>query len=230
MADNLGIKRSWFHKNHYDIPKKRIKEIISKSIMVSTREIINIKNNQMELRMYFFVPYNISPIQQAIQAGHAAQQYDFKYRDNFQTIDFIVNHKTWIILNGGTTNDNPDTPGTMQEIFNDILAFNEHNGRDVNVTTFHEPDLNDAMTAICFVCEEPVFNYDDYPDLAEYILSIDFPDGTKAKQDSYRIKRDSTYEELKELFHTSYEMWEKDVMGGSKNVFLRNLLKGKKLA
>lgn len=27
MADDLNIKRIWFHKNHYDIPKKRIDEI-----------------------------------------------------------------------------------------------------------------------------------------------------------------------------------------------------------
>jgi len=27
MADELRIKKCWFHKNHYDIPKKRIEEI-----------------------------------------------------------------------------------------------------------------------------------------------------------------------------------------------------------
>lgn len=25
MAKQLNIKRCWFHKNHYDIPKKKIK-------------------------------------------------------------------------------------------------------------------------------------------------------------------------------------------------------------
>jgi hypothetical protein len=49
MANELGIKKSWFHsgKNpHYDIPKRRIEEITSKCTLVSTREIwkiINIK-------------------------------------------------------------------------------------------------------------------------------------------------------------------------------------------
>ncbi len=42
MADDLGIKRCWFHKDHYDIPKKRIAEITAKCEMVSTRRIVEI--------------------------------------------------------------------------------------------------------------------------------------------------------------------------------------------
>ena len=32
-------------------------------------------SSKLELRMYGFVPYNISPIQQAIQFGHAVVEY-----------------------------------------------------------------------------------------------------------------------------------------------------------
>lgn len=39
MAEDLGIKRCWFHKNHYDIPKRRIKEITDKCCLVSTRAV-----------------------------------------------------------------------------------------------------------------------------------------------------------------------------------------------
>lgn len=42
MAEVLGIKRCWFHKTHYDIPKRRIKEITEKCILVDTKEIIKI--------------------------------------------------------------------------------------------------------------------------------------------------------------------------------------------
>jgi len=42
MAEELGIKRCWFHKNHYDIPKKRIEEIKKKCKVVSSREIVKI--------------------------------------------------------------------------------------------------------------------------------------------------------------------------------------------
>jgi hypothetical protein len=42
MAEDLNIKRCWFHKNHYDIPKRRIKEIMEKCEVVSSKEIIKI--------------------------------------------------------------------------------------------------------------------------------------------------------------------------------------------
>lgn len=42
MAKELDIKKCWFHKNHYDIPKQRIDEIEKKCKIVSTKEIIEI--------------------------------------------------------------------------------------------------------------------------------------------------------------------------------------------
>ena len=45
MAFKLKISRSWFHKNHYDIPKLRIKEISGKCILVSSKDIVKIIKN-----------------------------------------------------------------------------------------------------------------------------------------------------------------------------------------
>ena len=42
MAEDLGIKKCWFHKHHYDIPKKKIDEIKEKCKIVSTKEIVKI--------------------------------------------------------------------------------------------------------------------------------------------------------------------------------------------
>lgn len=42
MAKALDIRPCWFHNDHYDIPKKRIKEIEAKCRIVSTREIVRI--------------------------------------------------------------------------------------------------------------------------------------------------------------------------------------------
>ena len=42
MAIDLNINRCWFHKDHYDIPKRRQKEIESKCTIESTRKIYNI--------------------------------------------------------------------------------------------------------------------------------------------------------------------------------------------
>ena len=42
MAKELNINRCWFHKTHYDIPKKRIKEIKEKCILITSKEIVKI--------------------------------------------------------------------------------------------------------------------------------------------------------------------------------------------
>lgn len=42
MAKDLGIKRCWFHKDHYDIPKLRIEEITAKCEVVSSKRIVEI--------------------------------------------------------------------------------------------------------------------------------------------------------------------------------------------
>ncbi len=45
MATELKIGKHWKHKNHYDIPKRRIEEIKAKCILVSSREIVKIIKN-----------------------------------------------------------------------------------------------------------------------------------------------------------------------------------------
>ena len=47
MADELNIKKCWFHKNHYDIPKKRIDEIKNMCIFVSSKQILLIIKNEV---------------------------------------------------------------------------------------------------------------------------------------------------------------------------------------
>lgn len=42
MAEELGIKKCWFHKNHYYIPKTRIEEIESQCTMVGKEQIVEI--------------------------------------------------------------------------------------------------------------------------------------------------------------------------------------------
>ena len=42
MAKELNINKCWFHKNHYDIPKKRVIEIQNKCQIISSKEIVKI--------------------------------------------------------------------------------------------------------------------------------------------------------------------------------------------
>jgi len=190
--------------------------------------------NMLERRMYFFVPYNLSPIQQAIQAGHAALEYARKFKDDEEFIDFADNWKTWIILNGGTTNSKRDfdmvSQGTLNQLA-DQLSLGDGIGGPIKMSYFREPDLEDALTAVCFICDERVFNYKDYPDFVDYILNIkmysEAKDATPAENIVF-LKTQSA-EWLQSNFPEYYEEWE-NFLGGKDNIFLRNLLKGKKLA
>ena len=90
--------------------------------------------------MYFFTMYNISPIQQGIQSGHAALEYAYIYGDTPQYLDFIRNHKTFIILNGGTSSDMEARKKELADL-------------GVRYATFYEPDLNYSLSAIAFLVE-----------------------------------------------------------------------------
>lgn len=187
--------------------------------------------------MYFFVPYNISPIQQAIQAGHAALEYAWKFPVTSAYIDFMKNDKTWIILNGGTTNDSlikesDDgfavvwTPaGTLNRIEFD-LDLNK-----IPYSKFQEPDLNNALTAVCFLADERVWDYETYFEFYDWLLEVKMNPEFKYSLDlkNPQIRRYSP-EKQKELFPEFYDQWVKEVLGGEKNEFLRNLIRGKKLA
>ena len=49
MAEQLDIKRCWFHKDHYDIPKKRIDEIRKKCVKMRPRELAMIMGREIPL-------------------------------------------------------------------------------------------------------------------------------------------------------------------------------------
>jgi len=197
---------------------------------------------QLEKRMYFFVPYNLSPIQQAIQAGHAALEYARKFKDDAEFIDYADNWKTWIILNGGTTNSkresvDPDNrlkflgirdipQGSLDKLLRELFLFDFSN-KDIklNFSYFTECDLNDALTAVCFIADERVFNYEKYPDIAEY--SKDFMDQMKWLELFKNGPVTHDYVQLQ--IPLIYDTW-MESLGGIKNQFLRSLIRGKKLA
>jgi hypothetical protein len=119
----------------------------------------------LNYRMYGLVAYNLSPIQQGIQFGHAVVEYGIKTKDN-PSYEDIYNKwahkdKTFIILNGGTTNENPRHYGTLQMYCNYLKDLG------VFLAEFREPDLNDTLTSFVFLVDERVFNRELYPDLSD---------------------------------------------------------------
>ncbi len=102
------------------------------------------KNKSKEKRMYFLVMYNLSPIQKGIQAGHAALEYSQKYANHPYYLDFVKNHKTFIILDGGSSRDMKKHLKVLK-------------GWDINYAEFHEPDLNNSLSAIAVVLDEDIY-------------------------------------------------------------------------
>ena len=153
----------------------------------------------MEYRMYGLVPYNLSPIQQGIQFGHAVQEYNNDIRsiqtqgeeDEFD--QWRLEDKTFIILNGGTTNRNPHNLGTLNQHAKTLeeLGF--------RIATFHEPDLGDQLTAVVFIVSEKVFNEKDYPSYKQYLIN---------ELGEYVVKEmKSLGKDLEEQFPKLYKKW-----------------------
>lgn len=117
----------------------------------------------MEKRMYGLVPYNLSPIQQGIQFGHAVVEYSISnYAKTKDYKSWSKEWKTFIILNGGTTNwENGKNRGTLNNYIN-ILFKN-----DIKCACFSEPDLGNQLTAVVFIVDERVFKPEKYPNVKD---------------------------------------------------------------
>jgi hypothetical protein len=108
--------------------------------------------------MYGLVPYNLSPIQQGIQFGHAVVEYGILYGKKSEYHKWSRVNKTFIILNGGTTNLSNLNYGTLNT-HDDILGIN-----GIQRAKFHEPDLGDQLTAVVFLVDDRVFDKVAWPD------------------------------------------------------------------
>lgn len=116
--------------------------------------------NDLELRMFGFVPYNISEIQKGIQFGHGVVEYSILLGDTKLYKKWATDWKTFIILNGGTSNNGHSIfPKGSMEILNISLLQN-----GIRFSKFHEPDLNFMLSSLNFIVDERVFNREKYPD------------------------------------------------------------------
>ena len=87
-----------------------------------------------KFRMYGLVNYQLSGIQKGIQFGHAVVEYGLKYFNDPDYQEWANENKTFIILNGGTTNSDMLSLGTL----NQHADFLKRLG--IKFTEFYEPD------------------------------------------------------------------------------------------
>lgn len=200
-------------------------------------EILPIKKEEdLELRMYNLVIYNISGIQAGIQSLHATVEYSNKilskilshlkekidyeskpeYVANVEHAEFYLKWsqkwKTVIIKNGGTSNNGVDGVYGFEPMKGSLNNYYDMlQERDIKVSPFYEPDLNNAMTAIAFLVDERVFNRTLYPNFRDYIL------GKYGKITTYTTNRVHTIEES---YVDDYKYWCEVI--GENNLWLRD--------
>lgn len=189
--------------------------------------------NELELRMYGFVPYNISEIQKGIQFGHAVVEYALENFNAGQYLDWAKYWKTFIILNGGTSNhsmnryhhDENEYQGSMEDIL-EVLMLNE-----VNLATFYEPDLNDMLSAIVFIIDERVFNRKDYLDFGDWVMVNHYSylqDNLINANKIEKMRKEGYFLNGNDKETKIYSDWV-NLVGGEKNVFLRDFLNPNKV-
>lgn len=157
----------------------------------------------LKYRMYGLVPYNLSPIQQGIQFGHGVVEYMIENGNSDECKKWSLYDKTFIILNGGTTNKVETFEGTLNKHLGTLID----NG--IKCSDFYEPDLGFQLTSVNFLVDERVWDKEKYPDRFSGITPNIFLDV------HYIPETEEAY--IKRL-------------GGEKNVFLREFLKQFRLA
>ena len=152
---------------------------------------------RLEQRMYGLVPYNISPIQQGIQFGHAVVEYGLSYghKSDDLYLQWARNDKTFIILNGGTTNNNKECFGTLNNAQIRLYSMGVQN------ESFCEPDLGDQLTAVVFLVDERIYDYKKYP-------TYDFMRDEVSEFEYYETLFGKDYEDVLEMrdFLSQYKL------------------------
>ena len=172
----------------------------------------------LEYRMYGLVPYNLSEIQKGIQYGHGVVEYHNKFVNLSPNLDrWALIDKTFIILNGGTTNENKESKfyGSMQQHRNLLVE------KGIDIAEFKEPDLNDTLTAVVFLVDERVYDKEIYPDFIPTPLPMKKWFRGKIMPEAIE-KNEKQNEE-------NYAKWVEKI-GGENNAFLRDFLKDFRLA
>jgi len=153
--------------------------------------------NKHRQRMYGLVPYNISPIQQGIQFGHAVVEYSLFHKDDVYDT-WALHDKTFVILNGGTTNKSMTRIGTSNGAPKGTLNQHVDSLIDLGIkaSCFYEPDLGDQLTAVVFLLDERVWDYEKYPPFKEELELGTFPINSSGATVTYTLSEAEYYEEM----------------------------------
>lgn len=117
-----------------------------------------------ELRFYSLVLYSLMPIQKGIQTQHTTAEYTLKFNFDDVYVEWAKNHKTTIVLDGGTSNSgNESHYGYPKQKGGLELLVDEFERIGIRYSVFYEPGVNYSLTSIGMILPEQVFNTKKYP-------------------------------------------------------------------
>jgi hypothetical protein len=129
-----------------------------------------------ELRLYTFINFYLSSIQQGIQSGHVLGDMFVKYKYNFDKSSLIYNwaefHKTMIVLNGGPSIG-----------IKEILEFLDAEADDFSFIApyapFYEDDisLEGIMTGVGIILPEEIYDAVSYRVAKNLVVEKTLGDG-----------------------------------------------------
>lgn len=149
------------------------KEAITLKQAIRKHQKAKVTCNKLTYRMYSMVLRQLTPMQKGIQSLHAVVDYsEMIKKDGFTTEQknaysaWANRDKTMIVLDAGTSQDLIDAYCFLKE---NNIPFKE----------FHEPDLFNVITGVCFVADERVWDTKKYPTYEQYVdnLNRQFNDG-----------------------------------------------------
>ncbi len=133
------------------------------------------ENKRLKFRMYGLVNYQLTGMQGGIQFGHATDQFAAKVitailNNPGDNSEFVENYIAWVmmdkavvVLDGGSTNLNPNKLGTLNKYMETLKLMN------VYVVPFYEEDLGDQLLSFAFLLDERVWDKVNYPDF-DFVL------------------------------------------------------------
>ena len=127
-----------------------------------------------ESRMYFFVMRQLNGLNKGIQAGHAAVEYGLKYGNKKTYKNFAKHHKTFILLDGGGSEQ-------MKTRMEELESFG------IDYAPFYEPDLNNSLSAIAFILPEDIYGIDLNQAVEDYDDQYDHHYDIKAYISKFRL-------------------------------------------
>lgn len=146
--------------------------------------------------MYCLAERHLSPVQKAIQSAHAIVEYILTFKNTKALSQWMSMDKTIIILDGGNAD----------EMTNVLTVLKDNN---IPFTEFHEPDMGGFRTAICFLADERVWDYEVY--------------GRSYEDYQHMCEKDCNLPKWR------YDEWAKWI-GGTKNTILKDIISTKRLA